>query len=129
MEDDSCLKDHDTDELIVVSRPIPIVFGHTMSGVLDKKRDEETRHENSSARRLIFKLANALIGEHEGRMRQKLVVTKYVSIDHAAIGNRSWLANWETKLLTCTKAVEMITPVPNCLRILKITWNFDGSTE
>ena len=74
MEDDARFKDHDTDKLIVVSRPIPESFGHAMGGVLDEKRDKETCHENSSARRLVFLLANALVCQHESRMSQKLVL-------------------------------------------------------
>jgi hypothetical protein len=47
--------------------------------------------------------------EHEGCVRKELSRKRLTSVD---TDRRPWPLTW-------TKAVEIITPVPNCLRIVK----------
>lgn len=79
-----------------------------MGAVLDDKGQEQPCHEYCSRSGLVFEFAQAVVREHDARVREELQ-------DHCQSFSLSCFPSIEQEVsLTWTNAVEMMTPVPNC---------------
>ena len=125
MEDDAGFQDGDVDHVWIgaggccvgVSGSLDaagtglglVPLDETVAGVFDQEGEEKTSHKNGSGRCFVGELAEAFVLEHESGVREELPRKGLAPVDTY---RRPWSLTW-------TKAVEMMTPVPNCLRIVK----------
>lgn len=88
------------------------------AGVLEKEGEESAGHDDHCCCVFVSELAETLVGEHELSMVHKLCVLN----DSANSAVLKGLCV-RTEDFTWTNPVEMITPVPNCFRMMNtLTW-------
>jgi len=89
----------------------------TDAQVLDEEGKEDTGHKNGGGGGLVLELTQAFVAEHEDGMGEEL--GEFVSDVASGLV-------WKLRQ-TWMNAVEMMTPVPNCRRMVKTA--FDGDTN
>lgn len=72
MEYDTRLEDHDSHELIIVSTFLVEALSDTVGQIFDQEGDKKTGHKYGGGRSLVFLLAQAFVGKHEGCMGEEL---------------------------------------------------------
>jgi hypothetical protein len=121
MEDDAGFHDIDADHLQrlqtlsgghVASHLLCCLLGlsldDSVADILDEERQEQPGHQDGSRGSLVFQPAEALVAKHEFSVGEQLFVI---------VSARCLLVNLTGRLLTWTRAVDKMTPVPNCLTI------------
>lgn len=127
MEDDTSLHDGNVGHLSrrnnlgrrVGLVSLALLLGLPSNSPLDSKfnqeREEQTSHDDGRSRALVLELPEAFIGEHHARVRVQLLAESARSEWDIGDGARTW-----------TKAVEMMTPVPNCFRTMRNRLDLTG---
>jgi hypothetical protein len=121
MEDDAGFHDVDADHLqrlqTLSRRQVPshlfcrllgLSLDDSVADILDEERQEQPGHQNGSRGSLVFQPAEALVAKHEFSVGEQLFII---------VSARCLLVNPTGRLLTWMRAVDKMTPVPNCLTI------------